>query len=100
MGNPYHIIHQVFDCRDAQHQKQGHQRGVPRQGCDLRDGLEETKRHTCVPMKANPQVTANSKLTSSKSNLHHHPPKCASCRKQRKGVYTSSQSSSYPLPSL
>ena len=52
MSNPYHIIHKVFDGRDAQHHKQGHQRGVPRQGRDLRDCLKEIEKwQTCVPRK-------------------------------------------------
>lgn len=53
MGDPsYHIVHQVFDGRDAQHHEQRHQGGVPRQGRDLRDCLEGGKRHPCVPVKA------------------------------------------------
>lgn len=51
MGSPYRVVHEVLDGRDAQHQKQGHQRGVPCQGRDLRDCLEEIK-HACVPVKA------------------------------------------------
>lgn len=52
MSNPYHIIHKVFDGRDAQHHKQGHQRGVPCQGRDLRDCLKEIEKwQTCLPRR-------------------------------------------------
>lgn len=52
MRNPYHVIHEVFDGRDAQYHKQGHQCGVPCQGRDLRDCLKEIKKgQACVPRK-------------------------------------------------
>lgn len=59
-SNPYHVIHQVLDGRDAQHHEQGEQGGVPCQGRDFRYCLPETQGRR-VPMEAWPlQVTANS----------------------------------------
>ena len=72
MRNPYHIIHKVFDGRDAQHHKQGHQRGVPRQGRDLRDCLKEIEKwQTCVLGKT--QQSYRQATTNVKPDPHHHP---------------------------
>ena len=72
MRNPYHIIHKVFDGRDAQHHKQGHQRGVPCQGRDLRDCLKEIEKwQTCVLGKT--QKNYRQATAKVKSNPHHHP---------------------------